>query len=52
VLQDVGYVDALISSGRDRAMLELMYAAGGERMRRLALARVADAPAVPEREVA
>lgn len=52
VLQDVGYVDALIASGRDRALLDQIFAAGGERMRRLALSRAADAPALPEREVA
>jgi HEAT repeat protein len=52
VLQDVGYVDALVASGSDRALLDRIFEAGGERMRRLALTRVADAPAVPEREVA
>ena len=52
VLQDVGYVDALVASGSDRALLDRIFEAGGERMRRLALTRAADAPAVSEREVA
>ena len=52
VLQDVGYVDSLIASGRDRALLEQIFAAGGERLRRLALMRAADAAGVGEREVA
>jgi len=52
VLQDVGYVDSLIASRRDRALLEQIFAAGGERLRRLALMRAADAAGVGEREVA
>lgn len=52
VLQDVGYVDGLIVSGRDDALLERIFAAGGERLRRHALARTAAGRAVPEREVA
>lgn len=52
VLQDVGYVDELLASGRNRPLLDQIFAAGGERLRRLALTRAVDAPAVPEREVA
>lgn len=52
VLQDVGYVDALIASGRDAALLDRIFAAGGDRMERLALTRAADAVELPEREVA
>ncbi len=52
VLQDVGYVDTLIVSGRDDALLERIFAAGGARLRRLALTRTAETQAAPEREVA
>jgi HEAT repeat protein len=52
VLQDVGYVDLLVATGRDSTLLEQIFAAGGERMRRLAITRAEAAPALPAREVA
>lgn len=52
VLQDVGYVDALIATGRDPVLLEKIFDAGGERLQRLALTRAEDALDAPEREVA
>jgi hypothetical protein len=39
VLQDVGFVDALITGGRDARLLERIFAAGGETMREAAVRR-------------
>lgn len=53
VLQDVGYVDELVAGGRDAVTLERIFAAGGDRMRRLAADRAeAIEPEARERKVA
>lgn len=52
VLQDVGLVDELIRTGDDPELLALIFEAGGERLRQLALTRTDGAVPVTVREVA
>jgi HEAT repeat protein len=47
VLQDVGFVDALVTGGRDAALLERIFTAGGETMRAAALRRAGTRRARP-----
>jgi len=49
VLQDLGIVDSLIRTGHDRTLLERIYAAGGDDLRRAAEERVVRTPARADR---
>ena len=51
VLQDIGFVDSLVADGSSSPLLERIYEAGGEGLRKAAESRVA-ARAVAEKEQA